>query len=222
MMPTSPSSPLKFRAAGFPQYGLSGGPAHATSTCHAAWLTSTLRAPACKPLVSVLRRRRCAPEHRHASGHCRSTPGAPLRLGYVVPVHHHLLGPIRPTRGHIAISPHGGLYAMSTLCHGLGDPRLVPCFHGSFCLDMPPSTTPGSSPSYLHGHSALSCASSRHSGGKELLTGSESDPGHGSAYFYSCEVRSPTLPASSRDARARGVPVIGTAVSAPWSRSRVD
>ena len=49
MMPTSPSSPLKFRAAGFPRdgfkAGLSGGPAHATSTRHAAQLTSTLRAP---------------------------------------------------------------------------------------------------------------------------------------------------------------------------------
>src|SRR5262249_16947953 len=67
-------------------------------------------------------------------------------LGCVVPVHPRLLGPIRPTRGHIAISPHRGLYAMSTLCHGLGDPRLVPCFHCSFCLAMPPSTTPGSSP----------------------------------------------------------------------------
>jgi len=36
--------------------------------------------------------------------------------GYSVPVRHHLLGPIRPTRGHIAISPHGGLYAVSSLC----------------------------------------------------------------------------------------------------------
>jgi len=32
--------------------------------------------------------------------------------GYSVPVRHHLIGPIRPTRGHIAISPHGGLYAI--------------------------------------------------------------------------------------------------------------
>ena len=35
---------------------------------------------------------------------------------YVVSSRHHLLDPIRPTRGHIAISPHGGLYAMSSLC----------------------------------------------------------------------------------------------------------
>jgi hypothetical protein len=33
-----------------------------------------------------------------------------------VPVRHHLVDPIRPTRGHTAISPHGGLYAMPSLC----------------------------------------------------------------------------------------------------------
>jgi hypothetical protein len=34
----------------------------------------------------------------------------------VVSSRHHLIDPIRPTRGHIAISLHGGLYAMSSLC----------------------------------------------------------------------------------------------------------
>jgi hypothetical protein len=36
--------------------------------------------------------------------------------GYSVPVHQHLFGPIRPTRGHIPISPSGGLYEMPSLC----------------------------------------------------------------------------------------------------------
>jgi transposase InsO family protein len=36
--------------------------------------------------------------------------------GYRVPIHHHLLGPIRPPRRHIVISPHSGLYAMPSLC----------------------------------------------------------------------------------------------------------
>ena len=36
--------------------------------------------------------------------------------GYSVPVRHHLLGLIRPSRRHIAFSPHGGLYAMPSLC----------------------------------------------------------------------------------------------------------
>src|SRR5712691_10450753 len=39
----------------------------------------------------------------------------------------------------------------------------------------------GCPPSYLHGHSALSRASSRHSGRKGLLKGSHPYPGHGSA-----------------------------------------
>jgi len=50
--------------------------------------------------------------------------------------------------------------------------------------------------SYLHGHSARSRASSRHSSGKGLLTGSDSDSGHGSACLI---VRRavPVLPASA-------------------------
>ncbi len=35
--------------------------------------------------------------------------GQTLLPGYSVPVRHHLIGPIRPTRRHIAISPHSGL-----------------------------------------------------------------------------------------------------------------
>jgi hypothetical protein len=35
---------------------------------------------------------------------------------YVVSGRHHLIDPIRPTRGHIAISPQSGLDAMSSLC----------------------------------------------------------------------------------------------------------
>ena len=44
-------------------------------------------------------------------------PGGPRSCSsYVVSSRHHLIDPICPTRGHIAISPHGGLYAMSSLC----------------------------------------------------------------------------------------------------------
>src|SRR5258708_39997330 len=35
---------------------------------------------------------------------------------YAVSDRHLLIDPIRPTREHIAISPHGGLYAMPSLC----------------------------------------------------------------------------------------------------------
>ena len=33
-----------------------------------------------------------------------------------LPVCRHLVDPIRPTRKHIAISPHSGLYVMPSLC----------------------------------------------------------------------------------------------------------
>jgi hypothetical protein len=35
---------------------------------------------------------------------------------YAVSGRHHLIDPIRPTRGHIAVSPQSGLYAMPSLC----------------------------------------------------------------------------------------------------------
>jgi hypothetical protein len=38
--------------------------------------------------------------------------------GYSVPVHHHLFGPIRPTRRHNPISPLSGLYRLPSLCVG--------------------------------------------------------------------------------------------------------
>src|SRR5262245_50119030 len=38
------------------------------------------------------------------------------RLRLCCPDHQHLIDPIRPARGHIATSPHSGLYAMPQLC----------------------------------------------------------------------------------------------------------
>src|SRR6516225_6967401 len=54
--------------------------------------------------------------HRHAVEYSTYPRGPRSGPGYSVPVRHHLIGPIRPTRGHTAISPHGGLYAMPSLC----------------------------------------------------------------------------------------------------------
>jgi hypothetical protein len=87
--------------------------------------------PACTDRRPVCLRPSCTSwplrESRSVSG--RGLDNAPpwrsllLRLGgprsgsgYSVPNRHHLIGPIRPTRRHIAISPHGGLYAMPSLC----------------------------------------------------------------------------------------------------------
>jgi len=54
--------------------------------------------------------------HRHAVEYSTYPRGPRSRSGYAVPSRHHLIDPIRPTRRHIAISPHSGLYAMSSLC----------------------------------------------------------------------------------------------------------
>src|ERR1039457_7085539 len=54
--------------------------------------------------------------HRHAVEYSTYPRGPRSGPGCSVPVRHHLIGPIRPTRGHIAISPHSGLYAMPSLC----------------------------------------------------------------------------------------------------------
>jgi hypothetical protein len=42
--------------------------------------------------------------------------GSSLVTGLWCPGRHHLIDPIRPTRGHTAISPQSGLYAMPSLC----------------------------------------------------------------------------------------------------------
>ena len=68
--------------------------------------------------------------------------------GFSVPVHHHLIGPIRPTRRHAPISPPGGLYAAPWLCRR-GRPRPSASsseLSRSFLLSMSPSTPPESSP----------------------------------------------------------------------------
>jgi hypothetical protein len=73
--------------------------------------------------------------------------GSSLRPGFCSPSHQHLTDPIRPTRHLAAFSLPGRLYATSLLCRFIR-PRLMTT--GSrlsmpFLLDMPPSTTPGSS-----------------------------------------------------------------------------
>jgi hypothetical protein len=64
---------------------------------------------------------------------------------YVVSSRYHLIDPIRPTRGHIAISLHGRLIRdVFAVRERLSDPRVVPSFRCTFLPDMPPSPTPGS------------------------------------------------------------------------------
>ena len=83
--------------------------------------------------------------HRHAVEYSTYPRGPRSGPGCSVPVRHHLIGPIRPTRGHIAISPHSGLLRDAfAVRERLGDPRVVPSFHCTFLPGMPSSPTPGS------------------------------------------------------------------------------
>jgi len=87
MMPPFPSPSLKFRTAGLPRYGFKAGvsgrafPVGARSTRQSVCLR-----PSCSPLASwqppFCAGERGALEHRRASGHRRSTPGAlaPVRV----------------------------------------------------------------------------------------------------------------------------------------------
>ena len=147
----SPSSPLRFRTAGFPQYGSKAGiPDEAFPAMHGH------RTAQFAPAVRVSRGRvvLLAQSRGHQPGETppfeRTLPLCPRGPrsgpGSSVPVHHRLTSPIRPTRQHMKISPHSGLYPMPSLCpQGLGCQRVVPCFRSPFLPDMPSSTTPGSS-----------------------------------------------------------------------------
>ena len=152
MMPTFPSSPLKFRTAGFPRYGFKAGLSagafpRTASTCHAL---SVCFPPSCPPLQRVFLSprcvgARCAHKHRHSSGYAALPQGPSLRSGFFCP------GPSTLMRPH---PPHSQVQCDFTALQlirpvfavrcRLGDPRLVPSFHCSFFLNMSSSTTPGS------------------------------------------------------------------------------
>ena len=129
MMPTFPSPPLRFRTVGFPQYGSKAGlsdrafPGRASVKLAPSMPVARSGLPPSFVLSprqhgpSALSRSHllggAPPFKRHSSLYPR---GPRSGSGYVVPYHHHLSGPMRPTRRHIAISPHSGLYAMPSLC----------------------------------------------------------------------------------------------------------
>src|SRR6266853_4423197 len=116
MMPTFPSPPLKFRTAGFPQYGFKAGISDKAFPKKPGF-AFVLRAHCFHRVLPALCQGRCAIRHLRASGPIPLYPRGPRSgPGYAVPVHHHLVGPIRPTRGHIPTSPPGGLYEMPSLC----------------------------------------------------------------------------------------------------------
>jgi len=86
MMPTFPLPPLKFRTAGFPQYGFKAGWSDKAFPCDATLASSSLPASFVLPAALVgspfCAGGRSALEHLRSSGFCRSTPGAlaPVRV----------------------------------------------------------------------------------------------------------------------------------------------
>jgi hypothetical protein len=72
----------------------------------------------------------CSVVHCHARSYLLYPRGPRSGLGYIVPVHPHLIGLMRPTHGHTAISPQCGLFVAAFAVRvRLGDPQVVPCFH---------------------------------------------------------------------------------------------
>jgi len=134
MMPTFPLLSLKFRTAGFPQYGFKAGWSDKAFPCDATLASNSLPASFVLP-ASLVGSPFCA-----GGRGCAGTPpferllplyprGPRSRLGSSVPVHPRLIGPIRPTRRRIPTSPLCGLYRMPSLCTlRLGDLRVVPRF----------------------------------------------------------------------------------------------
>ncbi len=128
MMPTFPSSPLKFRTVSFPQYGfkagISGEAFPARGVFPSAGLPSSFVPIAYHVLLPVqCRGTRCAcapPCEQLLPLYPRGPRSGP---GYVVPVHPHLSDPMRPTRRHIPTSPLYGLYEMPSLCACTTTPR---------------------------------------------------------------------------------------------------
>ena len=115
MMPTFPSPPLKFRTASFPRYGFKAG--ISDKAFPKTWFAIVLRAHCFHRVLPARCQGRCAgkapPCERTQPLYPRGSRSGP---GYAVPVHHHLVSPIRPTRGHTPTSPLGGLYEMPSRC----------------------------------------------------------------------------------------------------------
>ena len=142
MMPTFPLPSLKFRTAGFPQYGFKAGMSDKAFPSNAALAALSLPSSFVLPARTVrspfCAGGRCALVHLRLSGSAALPQGPSLRSGFFCP------GPSTLNRPH---PPHSqahpdfaacGLYEMPSLCTlRLGDLRVVPRFH-----DMPSSTTP--------------------------------------------------------------------------------
>ena len=150
MMPTFPSSPLKFRTAGFPRYGFKAGLSVGAFPrgVHMPRRMVCIR-PSCSPQQTCnLRTVSEAPAWWSTAIRATAVAlpqGPSLRSGLCCP------GPSSLSRPH---PPHSQAHRDFTALRlirdafavraRLGDPRVVPCFRCPFLLGMPSSTTPGS------------------------------------------------------------------------------
>jgi hypothetical protein len=128
MMLTFVRSPLSFRTAGFPQYGWKAG------FSSGAFLDRQQLKPA--PGIRA-HPPSCTPRSQSDDpALCRAADSIAHHLGELLLLHSRRSGPgymsrsvitqstpVHPTRGHTAISPHGGLYAMPSLCGSAGATR---------------------------------------------------------------------------------------------------
>jgi hypothetical protein len=154
MMPTSPWSPLKFRTAGFPSVRLQGWHVRrGLPRDYEFFASCSLPPPFVHPLtsrwipvLSLGTQRADAPPFKRLNPlYPRGPRSGP---GYSVPVHPHLIGPIRPTRRHIATSPQT-VYTRCPRCAPLPlasrRPTSGSVLSLAHCLTMSSCGTPGSS-----------------------------------------------------------------------------
>ena len=113
MMPTSPSPPLKFRTAGFPQYGFKAGlSGRAFPSDESFGLHLPFVLPTWPFLPAQCRGTPTSHQHRRSSG-CSLYPRGPRSgSGCSVPIRPRLIDPIRPTPWTARLRRGCGLYAL--------------------------------------------------------------------------------------------------------------
>ena len=159
MMPTFPSSPLRFRTAGFPRYGSKAGlsvgacPGEADRSTLRRGLPPTFASPAMRLAFALSRSAALVQRRRRASGLAALPQGPSLRSGLCCPSPSSLNRPHpphSPPRPHFpALRVIGGAFAVPTS----GRPRQPASgseLSHSFLLSLSPSSVPGESLDCLH------------------------------------------------------------------------
>jgi hypothetical protein len=100
MMPTFPSSPLKFRTAGFPQYGFKAGFSGRAFPRTIARFASVLRAARSAIPARSVAGYAGSKQPCHAREFSRYPRGPRSGSGCSVPIRHHLSTPSAPLAGH--------------------------------------------------------------------------------------------------------------------------